>query len=42
MPTKKTTKPTKKRATKYDKKLAIKGTLDQVLKVSTEKPKKKK
>jgi len=41
MPTKKAKTPNKKRATKYDKKLKIKGDLDQVLKVSVpSKPKK--
>ena len=33
-------KPEKKRASKYDKKLKIKGDLEQVLKVSVPKPKK--
>jgi hypothetical protein len=32
-------KPAKKRASKYDSKLAIKGTLDEVLKVSIPKSK---
>ncbi len=38
---KKAKKESKERAEKYDKKLAIDGTLDDVLKVSTEPSKKK-
>lgn len=40
MAKKKVKKTAKKRAKKYDEKLAIKGTLDEVLKVSLPKPKK--